>query len=78
MSEEPKTTIQDIGRIKYLIGVSVEEIGARVGHDGVQKIVPYCENGSLAPVVWFAVYDGDGVIVSRINGAAVGEIGYFR
>ena len=47
------------------------------GHnmDSATKIVPYTENGQLAPVIWFAIYKGNR-ICARVNGAMVEVIKY--
>ena len=41
----------------------------------VTKIVPYHENGQMAPIVWFALYNNE-KIIGRINGGHVIEIKY--
>ena len=51
------------------------ELGAAVGGDGVTRIVPYEENGQMAPVTWLAVYKGD-EIVARLNAAEMAKIQY--
>lgn len=42
------------------------EGGWRVDDNGCAKIEAYDENGSMANVPWVAIYNHDGVIVSRI------------
>ena len=39
------------------------------------KIIPYHENGEMAPIVWFAI-ERDGKIVSRVNSKYVQVIEY--
>ena len=72
-----KNMYDDSRKIKSLIypdsdGVtSVDESG-----NGIEKIVPYYENGEMAPVVWFAIYL-NGKVAERINGKYVGSVIYF-
>lgn len=42
---------------------------------GVDKILPYEENGECAPVTWFKIIS-NGVVVARVNGKYVDEILY--
>jgi hypothetical protein len=42
---------------------------------GYDKIVPYHENGQMAPVLWFAVYKGD-KIAHKVNGARIQNVNY--
>ena len=51
--------------------------GASVGSDDVLRIVPYEENGQMAPVIWLAVYkNGHHEPAARLNGAFMAEIRY--
>ena len=42
---------------------------------GIEKIVPYQEDGQMSPVVWFAVYK-KGKVIYRANAAHVQTIVY--
>jgi hypothetical protein len=42
---------------------------------GVEKIVPYNENGEMAPIVWFAIY-AKGEIVQRVNSKYICAVVY--
>ena len=41
--------------------------------DQVDKIEPYYENGEMAPVLWFAIFN-DGKRIANINGKYVAEV----
>ena len=43
--------------------------------DGVDKIVPYYENGEMSPVLWFAIYL-NGTIIRRVNSKFVESVRY--
>jgi hypothetical protein len=69
-----KIIIEDKRPIKKLFFGDPEETLV-AGKYGIEKIVPYHENGEMAPVVWFAVYK-NGEILSRFNSAQVEGIEY--
>ena len=46
-----------------------------VGTGRVTAIIPYYENGEMAPVVWFKIMAGD-MIWQRVNGRSVDTIIY--
>lgn len=54
-----KTIVEDTRPIKYLSDDENQFDIFCVGREGVTKIVPYHENGQMAPVVWFAIYKED-------------------
>ena len=47
-----------------------------VGTDDVTRIEVIMENGQMAGVPWFAVFNGDRMI-SKWNGAHIEGVGYF-
>jgi len=47
----------------------------RIGLDGVTSIVPYTEPGGLGPAMWYAVYNGDELLV-RCNAAHAESVFY--
>ena len=71
--------IQDKRKIKSIHlaqeGIFVNSWIAREVGWWVEEIVPYHENGEMAPVIWFAIYSG-GKIVRRVNGAFVESVAY--
>lgn len=46
-----------------------------LGQEGVTKIEPYYENGQMAPVVWFCVWEKDKVSFN-VNSAFVTAVFY--
>ena len=45
------------------------------GHLGITRIEAYGENGQMAAVTWFAVYEDDW-LATRVNAAAVESVWY--
>jgi len=71
---QPEQIIKDTRPISYLkLGA---EMFVDVSEEDNAAIVPYFESGQMSPVVWFAVYDQQGEIIMRINGATVYAVGY--
>jgi hypothetical protein len=71
---KPCRTIDDERPIKGVYFDDCRE-GVTVGHAGTTAIVPYYENGEMAPVVWFAVYKGKH-LHARLNAAQMCEVVY--
>lgn len=46
-----------------------------VGLHGVTQIVAYEENGEMAPILWFAIYESENM-TGRVNGRFVSGISY--
>jgi len=66
-----ETTIEDKREIK---SIHTTHEGYFIGFANT-KIVPYHENGEMASVVWFAIYEGE-KIIRRVNGSLVESIVY--
>lgn len=66
-----KTIIQDEREIAYIRTTS----GNTFSYTDY-KIIPYHENGEMAPVIWFAIVDEDGNTEFRINGKYVEILRY--
>jgi hypothetical protein len=67
------------GTIRALWMPDGQVIQADASFGTVTRIVPYHENGQLAPVVWFAVYDDrhhSSFPAQRINSAHVARVEY--
>ena len=45
------------------------------GLKNCDSIEPYCEDGQMAPVVWFRIFR-NGEVIARINAAHVRQVGY--
>ena len=69
-SIDMKTIMEDGREIVSL------NVGQETTYAGLGKITPYHENGEMAAVVWFAVYDKDNQLIRRINGSHVESIKY--
>lgn len=46
-----------------------------IGKSGVEKILPYQENGEMAPVLWFSVFKNNEIFI-RLNGKYVTHVAY--
>ena len=73
MSEEIKTIMEDEREISDITGIG--DMWHSAGRFGVEKILPYHENGEMALHVWFAVYK-DGKIWARVNSSHVADVMY--
>ena len=47
------------------------------GEGGVGEIKPYEENGQMAPVTWYKIFDSAGNLKQRMNGAFVATVDYY-
>lgn len=47
----------------------------KIGKQSVTKIEPYFENGEMAVVVWFKIWE-DNFLFCRVNGKHVQEVHY--
>ena len=74
MSEILKT-YEDPRPIKRIIWPGDNEPSATTGENGIEKIIPYHENGEMAPIVWLAIYC-NGEITQRVNSKHLDSILY--
>lgn len=66
---------REITRIELFSYYSSDIVSYTSSKEKGIKIVPYHENGELAPVIWFAIIKNED-IVARINSKYVQIIGY--
>ena len=70
-----KSIMEDERKIKELVFPGPGENSISVGGGLVDEIIPYVENGEMAPVIWFAgLFEGE--ILYRYNSKYVDTISY--
>lgn len=76
-----KTIKEDLRRIKRITFAGLDgeggfySVGDNLTKGKVEKIVPYEENGEMAPVLWFAIYEDDEIAI-RVNGKYIDTVQY--
>lgn len=65
-----------IDETSEIIGLYHQEWSIHVGQDSIAHIRVYHENGQMALVPWFAVYDKDMRILQRISAANITGVTY--
>lgn len=72
MLKQIQTIFEDTRPIK---SIHSEHQGYFVGGE-ISSIDAYHENGEMAAVLWYAIYDNAGNIIERVNGKFVVSIAY--